>query len=198
MICKVIGLERRTDRLAFIPDEMKKIGLEWEFYPAVDPPGESDLMRTTSYSFTEILKDIKGQLLVCESDVVFVYQAKEIFDKAVAQLPPDWDLLYLGGNIHEPAERYSDNLFKIRKGVHCNQAILYSETGRDKVISNYYWKTNEITPYDQWLYLIGQGIMNCFICAPMIAYQRASYSDSSKCFVDYFIEMRSHEIQFMK
>jgi GR25 family glycosyltransferase involved in LPS biosynthesis len=197
MICKVIGLERRQDRLDMMPAEMGKIGLEWEFYPAIDPVPDCGYMRNTAYSFTEILKDVTGDLLVLETDVTFVYQVKEIFEKAISQLPDDWDMLYLGGNIHIPAERFSDNLFRIKSGVHCNHAILYSEKGRETIFKNYDWQTNEIVPFDEWLYHVGQGLMNCFICSPMIAFQRPGFSDYSKCFSDYYIDMRSHEIKFL-
>ncbi len=198
MNCRVIGLERREDRLKLIPDEMKKLGIDWTFYPAVDPAQDYGYMRNTAYSFTEILKDITGDLLICETDVTFLYQAREIFDKAYNQLPGDWDMLYLGGNIHIKAEEYSENLYRIRGGVHCNHAILYSEKSRNFILDNYNWQTNEIAPFDEWLYHVGQNIMNCFICSPIVAYQRPSYSDYSKCWADYYIEMRSHEIQFIK
>jgi GR25 family glycosyltransferase involved in LPS biosynthesis len=197
MICRVIGLESRQDRLEKIPEEMQRIGLPWQFFATIDPPGETDMMRIGSYSFIEVLKNFTGHLLVCESDVTFIYQAKEIFDKAVYQLPMDFDLLYLGGNIHEPAERFSENLFRIKKGVHCNHAILYSDSGRRKMIAMYDPLTNDNPRIDDWLYHIGQKEMNCFICSPMIAYQRVSYSDINKKVVDYYIEMRSHEIQFL-
>jgi hypothetical protein len=143
------------------------------------------------------MKGIEGDLLVCETDVTFLYQSRYVFDNAYAQLPDDWDLLYLGGNIHEPAERYSLNLFKVNRGVHCNHAILYSEKGRNKIFETYNWLTDEITPFDQWLYHVGQRILNCYVCSPMIAFQRASWSDAGKCFVDYFVEMRSNEIKNM-
>jgi hypothetical protein len=198
MTCRVIGLESRKDRLGEVPVEMARLGFAWEFYPAIDPPGDLGYFRNTAYSFTEILRGGEGDLLVCETDVTFVYQARAIFDAAYSQLPADWDMLYLGGNIHIPATRYSENLFSIKEGVHCNHAILYSEKGRETVLKNYDWQTNEIALFDDWLYHVGQGLMNCFICSPLIAFQRAGYSDYNKCFADYYIDMRSHEIQFMK
>jgi GR25 family glycosyltransferase involved in LPS biosynthesis len=196
MKCRVIGLESQTDRLEKIPEEMAKIGIEWEFFPAVDIQGY-DLMRTISNSFIEVLKEVEGDLLVCESDVIFINQAKTIFQKALHQLPKDYDLLYLGGNIHEPASRYSDNLFWITKGVHCNHAILYSDKGRKKMIEYYNPLGDENPRIDDWLYHVGQNKMSCFICSPMIAYQRPCYSTVHKKVVDYYIEMRSNEIEFL-
>jgi hypothetical protein len=198
MKCRVIGLAERTDRLAYIPDEMQKIGLDWEFFPAIDIEGVEDKFRVISNSFMDALKNIEGDLLLCESDVTFLFQVKEIFIKALSQLPASYDLLYLGGNIHEPAERFSDNLFQIKKGVHCNHAILYSEKGRKKIIELYDPLVNENNRIDDWLYHVGQSVMECYICSPLIAYQRTSYAETHGKIVDYYIEMRSNEIQFMK
>jgi hypothetical protein len=198
MKCRIIGLESRKDRNDLIPAEMAKLGIDWEWF-FVEPFKEGDdMMRIASKGFIDVLKGVEGGLLVCESDVTFVDQAKEIFRKAYKQLPSYWDLLYLGGNIHEPAERWSTYLNKIKKGVHCNHAILYSEKGRERMLKLYDPLTDENPRIDDWLYHVGQNKMSCFICSPIIAYQRPSYSDTSKKMVDYYIEMRSHEIEFMK
>lgn len=196
MKCRVIGLESQTDRLEKIPEEMQRLGVEWEFFPAVDIPGY-EYLRTISHSFIDVLKGIDDDLLVCESDVTFVYQAKKIFEWAVLQLPEDYDLLYLGGNIHEPPSNYSYNLLKIDRGVHCNHAILYSNKGRKRMIELYDPLTDENPRIDDWLYHTGQKVMNCYICKPLIAYQRPCYSIVHKKVVDYYIEMRSHEIEFL-
>jgi hypothetical protein len=196
MICRVIGLERRKDRLESVSEEMKKIGFEWEFFPSKEV-SEDNFMREASFNFMDVLKNADDDILVCESDVTFLHQAREIFNRTFSQLPEDWDLLYLGGNIHESAERVSENLFRIRKGVHCNHAILYSKKGKEIFLKNYNPLTDEIIQIDHWLYMKGQGLMNCYICSPMIAYQIPGYSDSSNKLIDYYIEMRSNELKYL-
>lgn len=194
--CRVVHLESRPDRGRYFPDEMAKMFLEYEVFFAVNPPGITDPCIASSCSHIDALRGISGNLLVCEDDVTFIIQCRDIFNKSFSQLPEDWDMLYLGGNIHEPAERYSDNLFRITKGVHCNHAILYSEKARGRILSTYDVWTNEIKAYDHWLYLEGQGVMNCFICSPVIAYQRPGYSYDGS-YQDYYITMRSNEIKYM-
>lgn len=194
--CRVVHQACRPDRMMNIADEMKKMYLDYDVYYAEDPPGINSREAACSCSHIDALRGISGLLLICEDDVTFLHQAREVFNKAFEQLPEDWDMLYLGGNIHEPAERFSENLFRVRMGVHCNHAILYTEKARSFILSSYDVWTNEIKAFDHWLYIEGQGKMNCYICSPMIAYQRPGYS----CFgiwTDYYIEMRSRELKHM-
>jgi len=196
MRCRVVHLASRPDRGLYFPGEMEKMFLDYEVFFAIDPPGMTDPAMCSSCTHIDALRGVNGELLVCEDDVTFLSQGREIFNKAYEQLPEDWDMLYLGGNIHEPAERFSDNLFKITKGVHCNHAILYSEKARGFILQNYDLWTNEIKAYDHWLYLIGQSQMNCYVCSPMIAYQRPGFSFNGT-YQDYYIEMRSNEVKCM-
>lgn len=193
---RVVHLASRPDRMMFFPDEMKKMYLDFEIFWATNPPGIDDPCMASSCTHVDALRNISGLLLVCEDDVIFLNQGRELFNKAFSQLPDDWDMLYLGGNIHEPAERYSENLFKITKGVHCNHAILYAEKARSFILQNYDLWTNEIKAFDHWLYMTGQSMMNCFICSPVIAYQRPGYSYNGT-WQDYYINMRSNEIKYM-
>lgn len=196
MRCRVVHLESRHDRGRGFMEEMQKMYLDYEVFFAIDPPGLTDPALCSSCSHVDALRNCEGELLVCEDDVIFLEQGREIFNKAYDQLPDDWDMLYLGGNIHEPAERYSDNLFRVKKAVHCNHAILYSAKGRGYVLSHYNVWESEYKAYDHWLYMLGQSQMNCFICSPMIAYQRPGYSFNGN-WSDYYIEMRSNEIRFL-
>lgn len=177
-------------------DEMAKMFIDFEIFYAVNPIGITDPKIASSCTHVDALRGVNGLLLVCEDDVCFLHQAREIFNSAYEQLPEDWDMLYLGGHIHEPAERYSDNLFKITKGVHCNHAILYSEKARSFILNTYHVWENDIKAFDHWLYLLGQSQMNCFMCYPVIAYQKPGYSFDGR-WGDYYIDMRSDEIKYL-
>ena len=196
MKTRVVHLASRPDRMYWIPGEMAKMVVDYDVFYAVNPLGVDDRQIASSCTHVDALRGINGRLLVCEDDVTFLDQCRDIFNKAYSQLPEDWDMLYLGGNIHEPAERFSDNLFKITKGVHCNHAILYSEKARSLILSTYDVWTNEIKHYDHWLYMVGQGLMNCFICCPIIAYQRPGYSYNG-IWGDYYTQMRSNELKYL-
>jgi hypothetical protein len=193
MKCRVVHLSTRPDRMMGLPKEISKMFLDYEIFYAVNPPGITDPKIASSCTHIDVLRSVYGDLLVCEDDVCFLNQGREIFNIAYSQLPEDWDMLYLGGHIHTPAERYSDNLYRIRFGVHCNHAILYSEKARDFILSNYNVWENDIKAYDHWLYMIGQGLMNCYMCYPVIAYQKPGYSFTGE-WGDYYIDMLSDEI----
>ena len=193
MFCRVINMDSYSERMCFIPGEMEKIGMQWERFLAVNPPGICDPNIGSAYSHIEVMRDYPDELLVCEDDVMFIEGAKDIFDKSFAQLPSDWDMLYLGGNVKMPAKRYSENLFHVTEGVHCTHAILYSKKGIEITLKNYDVFTNEIKSHDHWLFCVGQKIMECFICFPVIAYQRPGFSHPRNGYMDYYSEMKENE-----
>lgn len=197
---RVVHLEKRTDRLAGLEEEMNRIGLKYEIFPAVNPPGVPAGATGSVYSHIEVLKGVKGDLFVFEDDVCFIDQAKEILDLALSELPDDWDMLYLGGNPKVPQFRYSEHLYLSRGGIHTNHAILYREKARNFILYEYGYdfRTNEIGIYDHWLFMVGQKKMNVFIISPMIAWQKPGYSDCRGNYQDYYLHMRSNEIRHMK
>lgn len=199
MKVRVVNMDQRTDRWATVPEEMVKLGFEYERFRAWNPPGVPAGATGSVYSHIEALKEVEGELLVCEDDVCFVDQAREIFDKAYSELPYDWDLLYLGGNPKVPQFRFSEHLFKSEGGIHCNHAILYNEKARRFILEDYCYdfRTNPIGIYDHWLFMVGQKKMNCFIISPMIAWQKPGYSDCRGSYQDYYLHMRSNEIRHM-
>ena len=194
---RVVNMDERTDRMLTVPDEMKKIGLEWERFRAWNPPGVPAGATGSVYSHIEVLKDVEGNLFVFEDDVCFIDQAREIFDAAFSELPDDWDMLYLGANPKVPQFRYSDHLFISNGGIHTNHAILYSQKAREYILSVYDWRTNEIGIYDHWLFMEGQKVMKVFLVSPLIAWQLPGYSDCRRSYQDYYLHMRSNEIRHM-
>jgi hypothetical protein len=196
---RVVNMPSRPDRLETLSEEMAKIGLEYEIFPAVDPPDCPNSAVGSVHSHIEALKGVKGNLFVFEDDICFVDQARELFDIAFNELPFDWDILYLGGNPKVPQNRYSEHLFKSPGGIHCNHAILYAETARNFILNEYKYdyRTNEIGIFDHWLFMIGQKKMNCFIISPMIAWQKPGYSNCRGSYMDYYMHIRSNEIRHM-
>jgi hypothetical protein len=197
MTARVVHLENRPDRLSGLNEEMAKIGLEYEIFLAVNPPDCLSSATGSVHSHLEALKGISGNLFTFEDDVCFIDQAREIFDLAYAELPSDWDMVYLGGNPKVPQIRYSKHLFKSEGGIHTNHAILYSEKAREFILKEYDYRTNEIGIYDHWLFMVGQKQMNCFIISPMIAWQKPGFSNCRGDYQDYYLHMRSNEIRHM-
>jgi GR25 family glycosyltransferase involved in LPS biosynthesis len=170
----VINMDIRPDRLEQVQKELPKIGIG-KFTRFSGIPGGA---RGSVASLMTCIKNGIGPLLLFEDDVCFEDNAREIINKALSQLPEDFDIFYLGYNILSPAKKYSENLYSIMGGVYSNHAILYSDNARKVIRDNYDPETNEISNiFDVWLYEKGQSMMNCFICNPMVAFQRDGYSD---------------------
>ena len=184
-----ISLTDRKDRRKKIKKHMKTRKISFKFYNAIkntEYPEKGCLQ-----SHLNIIKLAKKanlkSILIIEDDCIFI-------KKPILDLPPtDWDMLYLGGNVKMPAKRYSDNLFHVTEGVHCTHAILYSKKGIEITLKNYDVFTNEIKSHDHWLFCVGQKIMECFICSPVIAYQRPGFSHPRNGYMDYYSEMKENE-----
>jgi GR25 family glycosyltransferase involved in LPS biosynthesis len=133
---------------------------------------------------------------VFEDDVLFEDGCVEVLAQAIDQLPDDFDMLYLGGNVKMPATRYSENLYKITEGVHMSHAILFSPHARAFILANYDPGTHNLI--DEWYYRKGLAMMKAFICYPMIAFQRGGYSDVRQQYFDYRGEMLENAKNNMK
>jgi GR25 family glycosyltransferase involved in LPS biosynthesis len=181
---KVINLNSRPERMAETVIELEKINIShvWRF-PAIKG-GESGCAK----SHYECLKG-DGNLFLFEDDVVFEPNAEYHLRECIKQLPDNFDLFYIGANVKSPAVRYSESLYKITGGVHCTHAILYSAKGRKRMIELWDPASEQIHQIDHWMYMIGQGLMECYVANPLIAFQRPAYSDIRLQWFDYRGEM---------
>lgn len=145
----------------------------------------------------------KKTLLAFEDDVQFVdmigdesYRNNMLLHlgTAVAQLPPYWDMLYLGANLfangheEEPPQLYTSSLARIYRAW-TTHAVAYSRRMVEDIVSYY-----DVTKmYDAFLSeeILPNREFQVFIVRPMIAWQRPGYSDLWQTDADYtncFIE----------
>jgi len=123
-----IHLPSSTDRLPHIRGEIAKIGanLRVEYIHAAPPSKNfsmSNFARAPHSEFGCNLSQMKAVFraklsnaqhpLFIEDDVVFSKDAKTKLGAALTELPPNWDILYLGGHPRGPCTRHSDNLAKV-------------------------------------------------------------------------------------
>lgn len=95
----VINLQRRGDRLRQFDEQAKKIGFEYEVHEAIDGKFIGiDPIVAGRLSHIEVLRKIKPleNVLICEDDAVFRDDFNEVIDEYMADLPPNWDIFYLG------------------------------------------------------------------------------------------------------
>jgi len=127
-------------------------------------------------------------LLALEDDVIFADFTR--LQDAVAELPEDWDVLYLGANITDmvsgmkenPPVRYSKHLHRVRRAW-MTHAVGYSRKAVESIVGAYPIETYEM--YDNWLSEKFLPHNNCFLVNPMVAWQRPGKSDLWGCMTDY-------------
>lgn len=194
-----INLNKRIDRWVKVKKEFEKIGIldKVERFNGIE---KNDGRIGCIKSHLEIIKKAKKEglnnVLVLEDDVTFVDEKiLENLSKAISQLPKDFNLLYLGANIHYPLDSISDNLVVIKRG-YSTHAICYNKNIFDVIIEKYE-TLNEIKTMEDILdvYLANQiqGNPNykCYLVKPLLATQINDYSDIEKRKVDYnFIQER--------
>jgi len=166
-----LNLAKRKDRRIICEEYFKELGWEVERIEAYEG--------NFNKSHIEAIGKIKGNGLILEDDIKF--KNLDTLEQAIKELPEDWDLFYLGANIRaERLKRYSTNLFHL-ENAWTTHAIAYSEKGAKWILENFH---EDDVIYDEFL-RINQEKLKCFIISPLIAFQRAGYSDIEKRYVNY-------------
>jgi GR25 family glycosyltransferase involved in LPS biosynthesis len=112
-------------------------------------------------------------ILILEDDVCFHENLNIEFEKAVQNLPNDWDMLYFGGN-HFAGKpiHYDDNLYRITCTV-TTHAIGINYKMYDNLID----RLINISKPTDCSYADLQKMTNCYVTNPHLAWQKSGYSD---------------------
>ena len=166
-----INLDSRPRKWRRVQKEAHKINATPIRFPGI-PGGHIGCTR----SHLRILADncYDEIFIIIEDDMkIIVKNPMQVIDKALSQLPANWDMLYLGATLNQPLDRYSDNLF-ILKRAQATHAIIYNNQNGvcDYIIEN---QTGII---DLFYRDNVQEEFNCFITYPLVATQRAGISDT--------------------
>ena len=146
-------------------------------YRFIDGIKEPNPVRGFNQAQRNALESAKGTALILEDDCIL--KNWHHLAMALIELPDDWDMVYLGGNIIGTdlcdwpiPVVYSEHL-SIPKQIWTTHAIGYSAAGRKKILDS--WVLNDQI-YDDWL---RENIvkMKVFIVNPMVADQRPGFSD---------------------
>lgn len=120
-----------------------------------------------------------GPLFVFEDDVEFINNYKDM-DKVLAELPEDWDIIYLGGNLRSLIQKVTPNLWRANN-LWTTHAVGYSEKMIKWLRQNY----TGVSIYDEWLRVHVQPVKKCYITNPMMATQRSGFSNILRRDVNY-------------
>lgn len=183
-----INIASRTDRWQQITDECKRVGIAVERIDACTPDKAIENSPFVAFNTSQkwsLEKLHTFPAMILEDDCVFGNMSH--LAAAMSELPPTWDLCYLGGNIlgidvipFQKPVRFSEHLFRV-KDCWQTHALVYSKIGVEKILSKFS-VTNGYN-YDEFLRQTilpdGEG----YIVAPQMAYQRAGHSDIWNCHV---------------
>lgn len=196
----VINIESRSDRMIKIREDLEKIGLKFERFNAIHDTkyGRIGLLKTIEKLLQHCIDSDIKEAFILEDDTKFIVPNPiEMFDECRSQLPVDYDLFYLGCNLHQDSiEKYSPNLIKLTKAWACH-AILYSETGIVKVLSAVRSELSKIAndperkeaknvlPLDTTIIRFVQNDGKCYGSFPMLCTQYPGISSIENRHVDY-------------
>lgn len=159
--------------------EFERVGLDQiERFQAVKEIGPHE---SFSHSERDILIDFlyspAERLLHLEDDCIF--RDLSHLDQAFSELPPDWDILYLGANLllwndgsESQPERFSDHLFRIRSAW-TTHAVAYNKKCVYEILAKQPRFSEQM--FDNYL-SERLAEFNAYIIAPMVAYQRPHQS----------------------
>jgi hypothetical protein len=172
----VINLDHRPDRLEAFQKQNFPFHIE-RFSGIIDKDGEVGCKKAHLGILT---KQHKFPFVVFEDDCQLINDWCYV-DKAMQQLPENWDMLYVGANLQEPLERYSENLFHLH-GAWCAHAIIYnSQRVVDYIVEN----KDKKDALDDLCKTEVEKKFNCFVVYPMVATQRGSNSNVVPGYRDY-------------
>jgi hypothetical protein len=180
----LINLKRREDRL---DSAKKEFAEQWMFVERVEAfdllPGWLGCLRSHLWIISrQVFAVNNGEgddvFAIYEDDVKFLYaNTAYVALQAFNELPPDWDMLYLGCSPQESFERYSEHLYKMGKN-HTTHAIIwhYRPGGAIDYILSKDWDMK----YDLLLSEYIHPKFNCFCTYPLLATQHQTSSDCCK------------------
>jgi len=197
----LINLDKRRDRLIDANAELFMAGFKYERFPAIEHKcGRIGLILSMKKLFEENVDEDK--ILVFEDDVKFlVPDAAAKLELAIAELPPDFDMLYLGANVQlldSPNEYlYIQRVFS----AVTTHAVVYSNAAIKKVLEMIRIFYNNVHLQDDLHtkrsidMVLNEYIVlekRCYICKEFLATQAPSFSDIENRYVDYrfFLEER--------
>jgi len=155
------------------------------------PIGKIGVSRSFKKVITEAKKLKLPYVLIFEDDVKFTSdKSREGFQKALDNLPPNWDIL-LGG-IYADNNLYDFNYYIKRvdlfSALHC---VLIRDTMYDKILEH---KEDMYKTIDLDLYISRLPNVNKFLVYPMIAIQYIGESDTVNKTVNYSNLLEKYDI----
>jgi hypothetical protein len=152
--------------------EFNAVGCPVQPFIALPSIGPHQSFNLSTYSILKDFYDSKDHtLLFLEDDCDF--RNLHLMDQVLRELPKDFDIFYLGGNVQdETPARISNHIFRI-KGCWTTHAVVYRKPIVKFILDNHPHESAEM--FDNWISK-QLHLFKAYIVAPMLAYQRPRVS----------------------
>jgi len=189
-----INLDDRKDRMVDTVKQFHKHNLWVERVPGIKgsdmnldfPPEikEGAVGCALSQLFTlKLAKQVNAKkFLLLEDDIEFDEDLNSKFNKYYAEVPNDWDMLYLGGQHFHGMNltQVSEHIYRCEYTLAAH-SVAFKYTVYDRFIN----KLVDITKPCDVHYAESHKEINAYVIVPHLTWQRESYSDIEKFNVDY-------------
>ena len=195
-----INLDYRPDRNTYAQQEIMKLGLIPIRIPGVIYTETNNTVFNRQIGCglahlngLRLAKEQNQNVLMFEDDVKLINDYTNIIQGALTELPEQWDMLYLGGNICSSIFQISTHLGKLTH-AQSTHAYAINKNFLDRLINHIEPRitttiidvmyANDIVPSH-----------NCYITIPMVAVQKSGYSNIEERNVSYqdWMETRFYE-----
>jgi len=173
----LVNLTKRVDRLLEATEQLEKYNIPFKRVSAIEKDNGAEGLRDTMLLiFNEAIEQKYENILVFEDDVLFLDEdVNGVMDKVVEQLPKDYRLLFLGAQYSNGFTHFqSPNLLPVTKAF-ATHATCYSVLAIKEILS-----LGMHYPIDNWMVTDIQTRGRCYGTYPLLATQRAGYSDIAK------------------
>lgn len=189
-----INLDSRPDRWEDAQKEFARHSLKVERVPGIEgakmnldfPPEIKEGAVGCALSQFFCIKYAKQlglhTFLLLEDDIQFDDNINELYNQYILEVPPNWDMLYLGGQHFHGMnlERVSEHVYKCEYTLAAH-SVAFSSRVFDRFID----KLIDITKPCDVHYAESHREINAYVFIPHLTWQRQSYSNIEKANVDY-------------
>lgn len=171
----LINLDKRVDRLLETAEELEKYNIPYKRIAAIEHKnGAIGLLQTMQKIFEDCIKRKVQNILVFEDDIMFLQDPTPIMNNVIKQIPDNYDMILLGGQIKGFAYAHSENLLAL-VGAWSTHAVIYSLQGMKNIMA-----MNFTAPIDNFFVDVIHPKGNSYCVKPLLATQRFGYSDIAK------------------
>ena len=178
-------LKKRKDRLLDICDEMERMNIDFELVTAIEDEenGARGLRDTVWKIIEQGVKEEWDNVLIFEDDCQFIepkHVVDEAMNKAIEQLPYNWLLFYLSGQVTNGfKERTGSNLLQVDM-CFATHSWAISQNGMKEI-----YNLGLDYPIDNSVVQKIQPLQRSYITYPILTTQRFGYSDIGKAEINW-------------